>query len=46
MCLMAHFSIGSFVSERRKTAVIAAAKSHTRFYRAVGAKDAPTWREK
>ncbi len=46
MRLMAHFSIGSFVSERRKTAVTAAAKSHTRFYRAVGAKDAPTWREK
>ena len=26
MCLMAHFSSRSFVSERRKTAVIAAAR--------------------
>ena len=29
---MAYFSIGSFALERRKTAVIAAKKSHTRFF--------------
>ena len=38
------FSIGSFASERRKTSVIAVKKSHTRFFRAVGAKNAPIWR--
>ena len=31
---------------RRKTVMIAAEKSHTRFFGAVGAKSAPTWREK
>ena len=52
MCPMAHFSIDSFASGRRKTVMIAAEKSHTpekshtRFFGAVGAKSAPTWREK
>ena len=46
MCPMAHFSIDSFASGRRKTVMIAAEKSHTRFFGAVGANSAPIWRKK
>ena len=43
---MAYFSIGSFASARRKTAVIAAQKSHTRFLRAGRSKGRSDMEEK